>query len=146
MAAPDRDPDAPARPSGPTKAAVTAVALGGVLGAEGRYGLAEALPHRPGEWPWATLVTNLAGCLFIGLLMVVLLEVVPRPHPLARPFLGVGILGGFTTFSTFALDADTLLDDHRIGLAVGYLLASLIGGLLAVVAGQSAGRLIGRSR
>ena len=73
-------------------AVLGAIALGGIAGAEARYGLSVALPHTAVGWPWATLITNASGCLLIGALMVVLTEM-PRPHPLARPLLGVGVLG-----------------------------------------------------
>ena len=80
-------------------AVLGAIAVGGVVGAEARYGLGVLLPHRADEWPWATLLTNVSGCLLIGVLMVVIVERI-RPHPLVRPLLGVGVLGGYTTFST----------------------------------------------
>ena len=84
-------------------AVLGAIAVGGVVGAEARYGLGVLLPHRADEWPWATLLTNVSGCLLIGVLMVVIVERI-RPHPLVRPLLGVGVLGGYTTFSTYAVD------------------------------------------
>ena len=89
-------------------AVLGAIAAGGALGALGRYGLAVAWPHRPGRFPWATFVTNVSGCLLIGVLMVLVVEVWSA-HRLLRPFLGVGVLGGYTTFSTFALDSDRLI-------------------------------------
>ena len=119
-----------------------AIAVGGLVGAEARYGLARALPHDPGSFPWATLVTNLAGCLLIGVLMAVLASR-PRPPQLARPFLGVGILGGFTTFSTYAVDLRQLLGHDRPALAAAYLSLTLVAGLLAVAVGlRLAGRLL----
>jgi CrcB protein len=119
-----------------------AIAAGGVLGAEARYGLAQAMPHHAGTFPWATLVTNLAGSLLIGVLMAVLASR-PRPPRLARPFLGVGILGGFTTFSTYAVDLRELLGHGHPVQAVGYLALTLLGGLLAVGLGlRSAARFL----
>jgi CrcB protein len=103
---------------------IAAISAGGVLGAEGRYGLALAVPHAGSAFPWSTLVINVSGCLLIGVLMAILLSRT-RPHRLVRPFLGVGILGGYTTFSTFALDADRLVHAHRIGLALAYLAATI---------------------
>ncbi len=114
-------------------------ALGGALGALTRWGVAEALPSSPGGWPWATLAVNLAGCLLVGLLLATLLARSPAPA-WARPFLAVGVLGGFTTYSTFAVDAVLLADGGAVVLAAGYVLASVVGGLLAVVAGLAAGR------
>ena len=114
-------------------------ALGGALGALARWGLAEALPHSPGGWPWATLLVNLVGCLLIGVLLAVLLARFPH-SPWLRPFLAVGVLGGFTTYSTFAVDVVRLADAGRLALAAGYVLASVLGGVLAVLAGLLAAR------
>ena len=110
------------------------IALGGVIGAEARYGLAEVMPHAAGTFPWATLITNLSGSLLIGVLMAVLAGRARRPR-LARPFFGVGILGGFTTFSAYALDLRELLGHHHPASAAAYLLVTLAGGVLAVVLG-----------
>jgi CrcB protein len=81
------------------------------------------LPHRADEWPWATLLTNMSGCLLIGVLMVVIAERV-RPHPLVRPLLGVGVLGGYTTFSTYAVDTVAAVQSGRVDLAVLYAVAT----------------------
>jgi CrcB protein len=110
---------------------LAAVAAGGVIGALSRYGLTEAVTHRPNDFPWATLIINVTGCLLIGVLMVVLVEVGGRHH-LARPFLGVGVLGGYTTYSAFAVDVVRLVRVHEAGLALTYLLATVIGCALAV--------------
>lgn len=126
---------------------LVAIAIGGLAGAEARYGLGLALPHRAGTFPWSTVLINASGCLLIGVLMVVLLELI-TPHRLARPFLGVGVLGGYTTYSTFAVDVVTLLHAHRIGTALGYLVTTLLLGAAAVWLGTVATRLVagGRSR
>jgi CrcB protein len=121
-----------------------AAALGGVLGALARWGVARALPSPTGGWPWATLLVNVTGCALIGLLLALLLARCPR-HPWLRPFLATGVLGGYTTFSTFAVDVVELVDDGAVGTAVAYVAASVLGGLLAVVAGLSAGRALLRS-
>lgn len=113
---------------------VLAVALGGALGALARWALAEAVPHDAGAWPWATLVTNVTGCFALGVLMVLVLERWPD-RPLLRPLLGTGFLGGFTTFSTYAVDTRGLVAAGHPLLAVAYLLSTLALGLLAVVAG-----------
>jgi CrcB protein len=110
------------------------IALGGALGAAARYGLALALPHSPGDFPWSTLLTNVAGCLAIGALMVVVVERLPSSR-LVRPFFGTGLLGGFTTFSTYAVDTRALLAAGRPVVAAAYLLGTLVLGLLAVVVG-----------
>ncbi|GAB3441874.1 fluoride efflux transporter CrcB [Actinophytocola sediminis] len=111
-----------------------AVAVGGGLGALARYWLTQLLPTPPGQLPWSTLLTNVLGCLLIGVLMVLITEV-RTAHRLVRPFLGVGVLGGFTTFSTYAVEIRELLAPGTVGVAVGYLAATLAGALLAVVVG-----------
>ncbi len=124
---------------------VLAVALGGVVGAEARYALAELMPHGTGAWPWATLVTNVVGSGLIGVLMA-LLATAGRPPRLVRPLLGTGVLGGFTTFSTFALDLHGLLLAHRPGVALAYVAASLAGCLVATAAAFALVRRLGGAR
>jgi CrcB protein len=116
--------------------AVLAVFVGGALGGLARYGLARVIPVTPGHFPWATLITNVFGCALIGILMVFVLEI-PGPHRLARPFLGVGFLGGFTTLSTFAVESDRLISSGNTNLALLYLVASVGLCLLAVWAASS---------
>jgi fluoride exporter len=112
--------------------ATLVVALGGALGALARYGLAQGLPGRPGHFPLATFVTNVAGCFAIGVLMVAVTEIW-TVHRLLRPFLGVGVLGGFTTFSTYANEVRALLQPGTIVVAAGYLAGTLICALLATL-------------
>ena len=114
-------------------------AAGGALGALARWAVAAALPHPRGGWPWATLLVNLTGCLVIGALLAVLLARYAH-SPWLRPFLAVGVLGGYTTYSTFAVDVVQLTRAGHGLLAVAYLLASVVGGVLAVVIGRLAGR------
>ncbi|WP_280495194.1 fluoride efflux transporter CrcB [Nocardia asiatica] len=109
------------------------VAAGGALGALARYGLAQALPGRAGHIPWATFVTNVSGCFAIGVLMVAVTEIWTA-HRLVRPFLGVGVLGGFTTFSTYANEIRELLRPGTIVAAAAYLAGTLICALLATFA------------
>nr|WP_239522735.1 fluoride efflux transporter CrcB [Geodermatophilus sabuli] len=109
-------------------------ALGGALGALARWGIAESLPRSPGGWPWATLLVNLSGCLLLGVLLAVLAARSPEAS-WPRPFLGVGVLGGFTTWSTFAVEVVALAEARAWVLAAGYVLASVLGGVLAVAAG-----------
>jgi CrcB protein len=113
------------------------IAAGGALGAAARYGLARSLPHSPGEFPWSTLITNVAGCLAIGVLLVLVVEHLPASR-LVRPFFGTGLLGGFTTFSTYAVDTRALLADGRPAFAAAYLLGTLVLGLVAVLVGLRA--------
>ncbi|MEV7228446.1 MULTISPECIES: fluoride efflux transporter CrcB [Polymorphospora] len=107
------------------------VAAGGALGSAARYGLAEAWPGPATGFPWATLVTNLIGCALLGALMRVVTTKTDA-HPLVRPFLGTGVLGGFTTFSTYAVEARDLVAGGHLGPAAGYVLGTLAGALLAV--------------
>lgn len=129
---------------------LAAVSAGGVLGAEARYGIGLSLPHTTDGFPWSTVLINATGCLVIGALMVVLLELT-SPHRLARPFLGVGVLGGYTTYSTFAVDVQRMVLAHRPLLALGYLAVTVTGCAVAVwfstTATLTAGRaVIGASR
>jgi CrcB protein len=119
-------------------------ALGGALGALARWGVGTALPHAPGGWPWATLLVNLTGCLLLGVLIALLAARSPEP-PWARPFLAVGVLGGYTTYSAFAVEVVGLAEAGHPVPAVGYVLVSVVGGVLAVAAGGLAVR-VARSR
>jgi CrcB protein len=110
------------------------VAAGGALGACARYGLALWLAPRPGAFPWATFVTNLSGCLLIGVLMVLVTEVWTA-HRLARPFLGTGILGGYTTFSTAMVDVRQMALAGHEGAALGYMMSTVTAAVAAAFAG-----------
>lgn len=117
----------------PTSTARLAViAAGGALGSGARLLIGLALPWS-GGWPWATLIVNVVGCLAMGVLAGVLVEV----RPLWRPFWLTGVLGGFTTFSAFAVETGTLLDSGRIAVALGYVAVTLVAGLLAMSAGAA---------
>jgi fluoride exporter len=119
--------------------AIAVVALGGVLGSLARWGLGLAVPTPPGTFPWTTFGINVLGSLLMGVLVVVATEV-STAHPLVRPFLGVGVLGGFTTFSTFAVEAqDLLLTGHR-----ATALASLAGTIVAAVGAAAMGMVLTR--
>jgi CrcB protein len=125
-------------------AVLAAVSAGGALGALGRHGLAVAWPHRPGTFPWATFTINGTGCLLIGVLMVLVAEVWAA-HRLLRPFLGTGVLGGYTTFSTYTVDAQQLMADGAAGTALLYLAGTLAAALAAVYAGITLTRLVTRT-
>ena len=120
-------------------AVLTAIAAGGVLGAEARAGLAAALPTAAGGFPVGTMLINVTGCLLIGVLMVLVTEAY-RGHPLARPFLGVGVLGGYTTFSGYAVDAQRLLAGGHVATALAALAVTPVLALLAVTAAAGATR------
>ncbi|MEU5964644.1 CrcB family protein [Micromonospora parva] len=112
------------------------IAAGGALGALARAGLQHAVPHPPTGFPWATFTINTSGCLLIGVLMAVLGHL-DGGHPLARPFLGVGVLGGFTTFSTYAVDIQQAIVAGAPGTALAYLAATVLGALAAVGVGDA---------
>ena len=117
------------------------IAAGGALGAIARSAVSTAWPHAPGTFPWSTFAIDVGGCLLIGALMVVLTEIAGRPHRLIRPFLGVGILGGFTTFSTYAVEVQRLIAVGNPQLALAYLFGTVAVALVAVQLGVVAARL-----
>ena len=108
-----------------------AVAAGGVLGALARYGAGLLVADSSSDIAWSTVLVNITGCLLIGLL-VGWHDRKDRHHPYIRPFLAVGVLGGYTTFSTYALDAQILLADSQLVAAAGYLFGTLVAALVAV--------------
>ncbi len=114
-------------------------ALGGALGALARWAVAGAMPRADGEWPWATLTVNLGGCLLLGVLLGSL-EVRRSDGDRLRAFVGTGLLGGFTTFSAFAVEVTDLVEAGALLAAVGYVVVSTLGGVLAVALGLVAGR------
>lgn len=115
------------------------IAIGGAFGGGVRYLISIALPHSAGTFPWSTFLVNVIGCFLLGLLIVLVTEVW-TVHRYTRPLLGVGFLGGFTTFSTYILDAHTLAADGHAAQAMVYLFGSVIVGLAAAYAGMMAGR------
>ncbi len=125
--------------------AYVAAALGGALGALARWGVAEAMPYEPGSWPAATLLVNVAGCLGLGLLIGLVSIRAPGSSWL-RPFLGTGVLGGFTTYSTFAVDVVQQAETGAWGIVAGYLPASVLGGIAAAALGVLGGRALARPR
>lgn len=107
---------------------VAAVAVGGAIGACARYAVALALPFD--GFPWATLAANVSGCALMGVLMVAITELWVG-HRLLRPLLGTGVLGGYTTFSTFAGDVDSMIASGQTVRALAYLLATPVAALIA---------------
>jgi CrcB protein len=111
-------------------AVLGAVAVGGALGAAARYGLGRAFPDPTLGFPWTTFAINVAGCLAIGVLAG-LLGGKQITHPLIRPLLGTGFLGGFTTMSTYADQVRALLVADTWALAGAYFGGTLAAALLA---------------
>ncbi|MDX2551108.1 MULTISPECIES: fluoride efflux transporter CrcB [Streptomyces] len=138
--APVADPPRPAPWHGQAPV-VAVVAAGGGIGATARYGASLLWPTGPAGFPWTTFWVNVVGCFVIGLFMIVITE--GRPvHRLVRPFFGTGVLGGFTTFSTYAVDIQRLMEEGRPGTALAYLGATLLAALGAVwLAAATARRL-----
>ena len=116
---------------------LVAVCLGGALGAPLRYALGRAVPPAASGFPTGTLLVNLLGCLLLGALVAGLASAAPTSLPgrYGRAFLGSGLLGAFTTYSTFAVEVDRLVLDGHVAVALAYVAASLGGGLLAAAAG-----------
>lgn len=112
------------------------IALGGAAGAMARYGLEGWVQNRVGfAFPWGTLVVNVSGCLLIGAALRYLEAV--RLSPDVRALVAVGVLGAFTTFSTFGYETVALLEDGAWVRAAAYAFGSLILGIGAVYVGIS---------
>ncbi|PQA85406.1 fluoride efflux transporter CrcB [Hyphococcus luteus] len=119
-----------------------AVAAGGAVGAVGRNAVSRAAMHFLGpNFPWGTLAVNVLGSFAMGFFIVWLAHREPA-SPALRAFLTVGLLGAFTTFSTFSLDAVTLYRDRTLMVAGVYVLASVILSVGGLFAGLAAGRQV----
>jgi fluoride exporter len=116
-----------------------AIAIGGALGTVARFLLDTAFVEGSHHFPTVTLVVNLSGSLAIGLLVPLAALWAPR-LPLLRPFLIVGFLGGWTTYSALAVSAVTLLQNGQAGSSLLYLAATFVGGTALVVLGNAMGR------
>lgn len=120
---------------------ILAVALGGAAGAVGRYAVSYAISqHAPSGFPWGTLTVNLIGSLILGFLTGLVVESLVSPR--ARALVGVGFLGSFTTFSTFAVETLTLIRQGEWMRAVTNLAVTNLLGIAAAVAGLLAARAV----
>jgi CrcB protein len=142
----DRDPLLPVDPDTgtvigrePIWDVVLVIAVGGAIGGGARYLLSTVIQHE--RFPWATFAANVIGCLLLGVVMVLVLEKW-QPHRYARPFMAVGVLGGFTTFSAYTLETHALLMQGRVPAALAYLFGSLAVGILATWGGISLTRRV----
>lgn len=115
-----------------------AISLGGALGSLGRYAVELAVPHEGGGFPWATLIVNISGAFAMGVLIGYLIDR-PGVHRLARPFVGVGFLGGWTTFSALAVDVVELTHTGHAQAAIIYVGSTFAVGVLAVAVGSVLG-------
>lgn len=121
---------------------IIAVAVGGALGAVGRYLLGNAVSKTIGSaLPWGTFLINLSGCFAMGLLMTVIVERELLPAAW-RLFLCVGLLGGFTTFSSFGYEALMLLLEGNLAAAASYAGGSVVLGMFAAGMGVLTARAI----
>jgi fluoride exporter len=113
-----------------------AVAVGGALGTFARYAVGRALPVPAHGFPWSTWLVNVSGSLLVGLALTLAVERFPGAVQL-RPFVVIGFCGGFTTFSTMAVEAVQLGRHHAAGVALLYLASSMLAGPLAAAAGTA---------
>ncbi|MGH9298055.1 MAG: fluoride efflux transporter FluC, partial [Acidimicrobiales bacterium] len=111
----------------------------GVLGALARYAVSRALPAQAGHFPWATFWTNVSGSVLVGLSLVLLAERFPHVR-FARPLLITGLIGAYTTFSTYTVETDLLLRDGHVATGLAYCLGSCLAGLTAVIGGTALAR------
>ncbi len=119
-----------------------AVAVGGAVGAVARYGLDRLIERRSfAVFPWSTFTINASGCLLIGVVIAALGDRHQTPTWL-RLGLVIGVLGGYTTFSTFAQETLDLIEEGRLDVATLYAFGSLMTGVLAVFLGMQVGRAI----
>ena len=121
---------------------VVSVAVGGALGAVSRYGLDRVIEQRSESgFPWSTFVINATGCLLVGFLIAALVDRRSAPE-WVRAGLVVGFCGGYTTFSTFGQETLDLIEADEVVLAVLNVCASVVVGVLAVLAGARLARLV----
>lgn len=117
------------------------VMIGGAIGSAGRYAVGKATLGAFGpDYPWGTLAVNLIGGFLMGLLAGILAR--SGGSEQTRLLIGVGMLGGFTTFSAFSLDAVTMIERGQWGVAVTYALVSVIGSVLALFGGLAITRAL----
>jgi fluoride exporter len=120
---------------------LVAISVGGGLGALARWLLGEVFPAGRTAFPWTTLAINVSGCLLIGVLMVLVSDVWVGRR-LLRPFLGVGVLGGYTTFSTYTVDITRLVSNGAATVGLAYLVGTVCAALVATYAGIAGTRLL----
>ena len=113
---------------------LVAIAVGGAVGASARFGISLLIPPTPRGFPWAIFGINVLGSLLIGILMVLIADHWPDQR-LIRPFFGVGILGGFTTFSTYVVDIQRLVNEGAAGIGLAYLAGTLVAAVTATQLG-----------
>ncbi|WP_370949215.1 CrcB family protein [Amycolatopsis sp. cg5] len=115
------------------------IAAGGAIGACARYGATLLWPTEATAFPWTTLAINVTGSALLGFVLVLIIERA-TVHALVRPFVGTGIIGGYTTFSTYAVDAQRLIGNGHAVTAMIYLMTTILTALAAVWAGAALAR------
>ena len=138
------DPDAPSATGAPGLLALLAVAVGGAMGTLSRYGISRMLPTVASSIPWSIFFVNVSGCLALGFVLQLVIERWPT-NDYIRPFVAVGFIGAFTTFSTVMVDTDLLVRDGNAGTAAAYVIGSVIAGLVAVFTGIAIASRLGRT-
>ena len=135
-------PTSPNKPGSrrPALSSLLAVAAGGLVGSAARAGMGLWIPHPSSGFPTTIAAINLAGSFLLGLYLARRERSVTKPASLH--FWAIGMLGAFTTFSTFSIDLLTLLIEGEGPLAIGYLTVSVVGGLVSAIAGQRLGAAI----
>jgi CrcB protein len=119
---------------------LAAVGAGGFVGALGRYELGLAWPTPAGHFPWTTFTINVSGAFLLGLVLTLVLERLGATRYL-RPFFCVGVLGAWTTMSTFAVEGDLLVKDGHAATALAYVAATLLFGVGATWTGAALARV-----
>lgn len=133
-----RRPKRPKWPSLPPDV-LAVIFLGGCIGGYARYAISDAWTASRSTFPSAILTVNLIGAFILGLVVVTAAEL---PSRYLRPLVGTGFCGALTTFSTVVVGAAGIVARHRPGVAAGYLVATIVGGLAAAALGLAAGRVL----
>jgi CrcB protein len=120
-----------------------AVFAGGCLGGWARYTITSTWPARPGRFPWSTFYVNVVGAFILGLVVAIASRLSSR---FARPLLGTGFCGAFTTFSAVVVTTDQLFVHRHQQIAIAYLATSALSGLVAAALGLVLGRATVASR
>jgi CrcB protein len=115
----------------PDRRELAAIFVGGAIGTLARAGLAEAMPHSPTSWPWATFLVNVIAAALLGYAVTRLQERLPLSS-YRRPLLGTGLCGGLSTFSTMQVEILRMIEASAFLLAFGYAAASVVAGYAAI--------------
>jgi CrcB protein len=120
---------------------LVAIFIGGAFGTLARAGLSQALPRTATTWPWATFIANVVACVLLGYLATRLQERLPLSS-YRRPFLGTGLCGGLSTFSTMQVELVRMIDAHAYGMAAAYTAGSVAAGYLGIYLATAAARRV----